>query len=351
MMSREPAEPVLRRLRSEPVLATSEDLWECPVSGRAVAWKSHAVFNPAAVVHAESTVLLYRAQGPDLVSRLGLAWSRDGVEFRTEPEPVLFPDADEFAVYERPRGCEDPRLIRSEGGDYILTYTAYDGTTARLCVATSKDLRTWQKHGPAFALAHQGRYLDVWSKAGSIVGRREGESIVATRILGRYWMYWNDLQMHVATSDDLIHWEPLEDPQTPHGLRCREGTEQLRVVLPTRHGSFDSALVEPGAPAVIEDGRIWLVYNARNDHRFGDRALPDLTYFLAVAEFDESDPTRLIARSAEPMLSPSEEYERTGQVNDVVFTEGMVPATGGWRLYYGAGDSAVGVAQLDFNQP
>lgn len=320
-----------------------------------VEWESYAVYNPAAVVHDDGSIqLLYRAQGPDLTSRLGLASSRDGVRFERRAEPVFHPDDDEMRAYEWPRGCEDPRLVVAEDGTFVLTYTAYDGTVARLCVATSRDLLTWTKHGPAFVGAHSGRYVDAWSKAGAIVVRRDGPRMTAARVNGRYWMYWNDLQMYAATSDDLIHWEPVErgglgDDAPP--ARRRIGLERLKTVLPTRPARFDSALVEPGAWALLDGDRIRLVYNCRNDHRTGDRELPDLTYFIAVAEFSAHDPTTEIWRADEPLLAPQERHELLGQVDSVVFTEGMVPRDDHWLLYYGGGDSAICLAELHEEGP
>lgn len=320
------------------------------MNGAPVEWESYAVYNPAAVVAGDGTVrLLYRAQGPDLTSRLGLAVSHDGVRFERRPEPVLHPADDGLRAYEWPRGCEDPRLVTAGDGTYVLTYTAYDGAVARLCVATSPDLVTWTKHGPAFARAHGGRYLDAWSKAGAVVVRRDGDRMVAARVNGRYWMYWNDLQMYAATSDDLIAWEPVELPGLGPGgepARRRDGLGRLRTVLPTRPGRFDSALVEPGAWALLDGDRIRLVYNARNDHRVGDTGFPDLTYAVSVAEFDAADPLVERWRADTPLLAPRERHELRGQVDSVVFTEGMVPRGDHWLLYYGGGDSAVCVAEL-----
>ena len=70
--------------------------------------------------------------------------SDDGIHFDRHPEPVLSPSEpyEEF-------GCEDPRVTEVDG-TYYLTYSAWDRTHAQLCLATSKDLFTWEKHGPLF---------------------------------------------------------------------------------------------------------------------------------------------------------------------------------------------------------
>jgi len=123
-----------------PVLGPrKEAVFRCPVRNADVRWEEKDVFNPAAVVREGKVHLLYRAE--DAVgrfagtSRIGLATSADGISFERRPEPVLFPDDDFMMPYEWEGGCEDPRVVEREDGTYVMTYTAFDGTTARLAVA------------------------------------------------------------------------------------------------------------------------------------------------------------------------------------------------------------------------
>ena len=73
-------------------------------------------------------------------SRIGLAISEDGLRFTKMKEPVFFPDNDSLKTFEWEGGIEDPRIVESEDSMYIMTYTAFDGTIARLLLATSSDL-------------------------------------------------------------------------------------------------------------------------------------------------------------------------------------------------------------------
>ena len=84
--------------------------------------------------------LIYRAQDSLMTSRLGLAISNDGLHFTKQTSPVFIPTATKCRHYEWRGGVEDPRIVEREDGTYILTYTSYDGRTARLCLASSKDL-------------------------------------------------------------------------------------------------------------------------------------------------------------------------------------------------------------------
>ena len=324
----EKADGVNPCLRPDPALRFRD-----PILGEEVQWAFKDVFNPATVVRGDTLLMIFRAE--DSIgrhagtSRLGLAYSFDGLRFEKEPEPVFYPGEDFMKKYEWEGGCEDPRIVESEDGRYLMTYTAYDGQTARLCVAGSSDLRRWTKQGLAFG---EGAYRDLWSKSGAMVCRREGDRLVATRIDGRYWMYWGDKSMHLAYSDDLLSWTPLT------------AGDSLRVVLPYRPGFFDSDLVEPGPPALLTEAGIRLIYNARNYGPQRLATLPEGTYCAGQALFDAADPARLLQRTGEPFFCPERDYEVSGQVNRVVFLEGLSPFQDRWFLYYGTADSKIAVA-------
>jgi beta-1,2-mannosidase len=88
-----------------------------------------------------------------------------------------------------------------------------------------------------------------------------------------------------------------------------------------------------------------VMYNAGNSAAYGDRTLPDRIYTGGQALYDARNPLRLIARSDEPFIKPTEPYERSGQyAAGTTFVEGLVPFNGRWFLYYGTADSRVGVA-------
>ena len=118
----------------------------CPLQNDSVAWEAKNVLNPTALVKDGKVFLLYRAQDSAMTSRIGLAISEDGIYFKRQTQPILYPSKDSFALYEGKGGIEDPRIVENPAGGYILTYTAYDGKTARLCFATSKDLIHFQSN-------------------------------------------------------------------------------------------------------------------------------------------------------------------------------------------------------------
>lgn len=309
----------------------------CPVRQQLVKWEEKDVFNPAAVVRNDTVFLLYRAE--DKIgkfagtSRIGLAWSTDGLHFTKHPVPVLYPDNDAAKKYEWEGGCEDPRIVEDENGTYYLTYTAYDGDKARLLVATSKDLYHWTKHGHAFEGSGDSSHINLWSKSGAIVCRYEKGKAIAANINGQYWMYWGDTDIFMATSDDLVHWRPLTNPD-----------KRLIIAFSPRSGKFDSDLVEPGPPAMHTDKGIVLIYNSRNVHAKGDKNLPEGTYAAAQILFDSLRPGVVTKRMDNYFMKPDKPYEIAGQVNHVCFVEGLVNYKDKWFLYYGTADSKIAVA-------
>ncbi|NOS56961.1 MAG: glycosidase [Cyclobacteriaceae bacterium] len=315
-----------------PILAAGNGKFFCPILKKEVSWEEKDVFNPAAVVRNDSVFLIYRAE--DTIgkyagtSRLGLAFSTDGLHFIRKKEPVLFPAEDEMKRYEWEGGIEDPRIVEREDGTYIMTYTAYDGKVARLCIATSTNLINWTKHG----LVLQGKYIDSWSKSGAIVAKQVGEKIVAQKINGKYWMYFGDTDLFLATSDDLIRWQPIEENNT------------IKSVLQPRKGYFDSRLVESGPYALLTEKGIVLIYNGMNLDEGGDSAIAKGAYCAGQVLFDKSDPSRIIDRLEKNFLRPDQPYEISGQIDQVCFVEGLVPFHGKWFLYFGTADSKIAVA-------
>jgi predicted GH43/DUF377 family glycosyl hydrolase len=315
-------------------------LFNDPIRNAPVHWQALHTFNPAAVVHDGKIVVLYRAEDDtgkmqigEHTSRLGLATSTDGVHFTRLPNPVFYPAEDEQKSREWPGGVEDPRIVESDDGTYVLTYTQWNRQTYSIGIATSHDLEHWTKHGPAFLGSANGKYDTLKYKSGGIVTQLKGDRLIAAKINGEYWLYWGEGAIHLATSTDLIHWTPIED-----------AAGSPIEVLTKRPGHFDSGFPEVGPPPVLTDAGIVVLYNGKNDPDHGDPTLGANAYAAGEALFDVRDPSHLIARTEAPALKPERPYEKTGQyVAGTTFAEGLVRFHNRWFLYYGCADSAVGV--------
>lgn len=320
-----------------------------PMSGNMVRWEENDTFNPGAVVMGDTLYVLYRAEdkfGTGIgfrTSRLGLAKSTDGINFVREKEPVLFPAEDGQKKYEWPGGIEDPRVSVTEDGTFVVFYTQWNRDVPRLGVATSKDLRNWEKHGPIFKNSKYQKLMETSHKSASIVTAVKDDKLVVTKVNGKYWMYWGEHGVKGATSDNLIDWEPVLDDKG-----------ELAVFIDVRNGYFDSSLTECGPPAIMTDKGILLLYNGKNhnDEKYADPRFTRGTYSAGQVLFDKNDPTKAIQRLDTPFLRPMEDFEKSGQyIDGTVFLQGLAYYKSKWYLYYGCADSKVGVAVFDPNNP
>jgi predicted GH43/DUF377 family glycosyl hydrolase len=221
--------------------------------------------------------------------------------------------------------------VETEDGSYMLTYTSYDGKTARLCFAFSKDLLHWEKMGPVLK---NEKYINAWSKSGAVVVEEKNGKMITAKVNGKYWMYYGDTDIFLASSDDLKNWDACEN----------EESKKLISVLHPRMGYHDSRLVEPGPYALKTKDGILLIYNGSNAANFNDTTKPKFTYSAGQALFAINEPYKLIDRTTTDFIHPDKPYERTGEVNEVCFVEGLVHFNNKWFLYYGTADSRIAVA-------
>ncbi|KAF4125458.1 protein of unknown function (DUF377) [Geosmithia morbida] len=289
-------------------------------------WESRYLYNPSAIVVDDRIFLIYRAQNDSLTSSIGLAWSSDGTSFTRYSNPILTPSES----YETPGGCEDPRVIRVDGTFY-MTYTGYDGEKARLCIATSTDLVHWEKHGPVLPDINDVWYdhsspinsflpRTGWSKSGCIMAEKQAD--------GLYHMLFGDSYLYSAKSPDLLHWNYTVD-----------GAPYAPSILP-----WEKGLMECGPPAIMtRDGKWIQIYNGVAVGLGGYKTKQYSTGELLLDPVSKPDGPP-IARVEEPLLQPGSSDELTGQVDDVVFTEGLVQYHGEWFMYFGQSDTTLGVA-------
>jgi beta-1,2-mannosidase len=328
---------------TEPVLShDSMAVFFDSLKNETVHWKKADVFNPAAIVRNDTIYVLSRCEDNPAAklgartSRIGISASVDGIHFTSFREPVLYPRKDGFQQYDSPGGCEDPRIVQTEEGLYVLAYTSWDYKIPRLSIAFSKDLFHWEKKGPAFDKAYNHKFLDIASKSASMITKMVDNKIVLAKIAGKYWMYWGERFVNLAWSENLYDWYPVLDK-----------AGDLKKTMETRPHYFDSDLDECGPPALITNRGVMLIYNGKNANnpREADPSLPQGTYSTGRVFFDPKDLQTILIRSDGPFLKPTLPYEISGQYTaGTTFAEGLVYYKGKWILYYGTADSFVGVA-------
>ncbi|KAH6665155.1 glycosyl hydrolase [Halenospora varia] len=273
-------------------------------------WESAYLYNPSAIVIDNMVWLLYRAQNVTKTSSIGLAWSTDGYNFTRYSKPVITGTE----PYELKGGVEDPRVIRVNGTFYT-TYTRYDGTTARLCLATSTDLVNWTKYGPILPNVTDVvyNYLDPlnsfvpregWSKSGAILNERQPD--------GTYHMHFGDSFLYKANSTDLIHWNFTRN----------------QPVWAPKLNVWEQGLMESAAPPVkTRDGKWLKIYNGVGTDLGGFKTGQYSTGQMLIdpVAFPDGPP---LARLETPLLQPTEVEELQGQVDNVIFSEGLVQFKG-----------------------
>jgi predicted GH43/DUF377 family glycosyl hydrolase len=340
--------PFTRPDSGNPVITpNTASTFDDPIRHAPVHWEALHTFNPAAIVRNGKVYVLYRAEDDSgemqigmHTSRLGLAESSDGIHFTRSATPVFYPAEDTQKDREWPGGVEDPRIVESEDGMYVLTYTQWNRKTYTVGISTSRDLLHWTKYGPAFADAAHGKYADLKYKSAGIVTELRNGRLIAARIHGKYWMYWGEGTIHLAISTDLIHWTPAEDAQG----------KAIELLHP-RAGHFDSSFPETGPPPLLTKAGIVVLYNGKNAPDGGDPALGPNAYAAGEALFAAGDPSHLLAQANTPVLKPELPYEKTGQyAAGTTFAEGLVFFHHRWFLYYGCADSLVAVAVARFNK-
>jgi predicted GH43/DUF377 family glycosyl hydrolase len=285
-------------------------------------WESKFVLNSAAIRLDGKVHILYRAYGDDEISRVGLAWSRDGVTVEGRLDQPIFEPANET---ERD-GCEDPRVVEIDGRLWLL-YTAWNQKVAQIAMASidtgdflAGRFDRWERHGLGFpGLANKDAVL------------------YPEKFNGKYALYHRlDPNMWITYMDDLT---------------CPWPRKGAQIILSPRTGMmWDGVKIGAGAPP-IKTTRGWLnVYHGVDYER---------SYRLGVLFTPLDDPTRVSYRSPNPVLEPETDYElggtggRDSWVPHVVFSCGAVPADDKDVLgpddeifvYYGAADTVMGVAK------
>jgi len=234
------------------------------------------------------------------ISHLRLARSTDGIHFEVETAPALS-SATEYETF----GIEDPRITLL-GDTYWINYSAVSPRGISTALASTKDFRTFERHGIIFP--PDNRDVTIFPEV------IDGNYVALHRPMPGYL---GQAAIWFATSPDLLSWGN-------HSFVAGE-----REAVPFR--------------VRTEDGDAWLaIYH-------GVTGTPP-TYSLGALLLDGRDPSRVIARSREPILSPEAPYEQKGFFGNVVFTCGLLAEGDLVRIYYGAADGVIAVADLSLEE-
>jgi predicted GH43/DUF377 family glycosyl hydrolase len=316
------ADTILERYYDNPILTPNLKNW----------WESKCVFNCASLYDGKKVHLLYRAVGEykDYISRLGYASSNDGFTFTRKNDMVTKP----VKTYER-YGIEDPRLFQLESRVYF-TYVVpsnyvRESPTVSTALAATKDYREFKRLGLITPILHDDKDVVYFSSKMPPTSR--------------------DLKS--SNGQDLLCYFSLHRPSSWIGesygvdkpsIWLAESFNlknfQKYSILLRPEQDWEAAKVGAGPPP-IRTKRGWLViYHGVSKSK---------VYRAGAAVLDLNEPNRVLARCKYPILEPETEYERTGDVNNVVFPSGACVIDGKLFLYYGGADRVccLATANLD----
>ncbi|UCG33893.1 MAG: hypothetical protein JSU68_04495 [Phycisphaerales bacterium] len=271
----------------------------------------NTVFNAGATrMPSGETLLLVRVEDCSGQSHLTAARSADGVTgWTVDPEPTLAPDGDQ---HDQERwGIEDPRIVWvPELCKYAVTYTGYGPAGPGVSLALTEDFRSFERIGVVMPPEDKDAALLPERIDGRWAMIHRPVSVVGAHI----WM---------SFSPDLKHW----------------GDHTL--VLRARRGPWWDAHKIGLSPPLIPCDEGWLMM-----YHGVKPTVAGAIYRVGLALLDRKNPTRCLLRSHRWMFGPETDYERTGDVADVVFPCGYTLGEDGdtLHLYYGAADTCIALA-------
>ncbi len=303
-----------------------------------IPWSKGSVLNPTVWFEDGIFKMAYRAtndvymnEAGRYMSSIGYAESKDGIHFKAFSKPLISPDKE----FEMKLGCEDPRITKING-KYFLYYAAvgegvpgiHYGLNVRIALATSLDLKIWNKHG--------------------IVGPKNSISKAAflfpEKIKGKYVMFYT---LNADSSNSSImctEFDSLDEVIKPPATSMVENGDlenyEKNVVFRPSKNSFRGP--EAGAVPVKTDNGWLMIYCPEN-------ATKGPLWTIGAALLDLKNPRKILAQTVEPILTPETESELKGVVNNVTFPEGAVVVGNDLFVYYGSGDQGICLATCNIN--
>lgn len=294
-------------------------------------WEAEAVFNGCPVKKGNEIYLLYRAMSLPhyhisaaarvTISDIGIAESKDGFHFSNRRR---------FIVPEHPWekfGCEDPRVTKLNGKYYIfytaLSHYPFRAEGIKVGVAVSKDLKTVQE-----------KHLVTPFNAKAM-------ALFPEKIKGKMW---GVLTVHTDKPPAkvcIVSFDREEEMWSQNFWhKWYRNFEKHALSLQRRPQDH----IEVGAPPIkTKDGWL-LIYSYIQNYNS-----PDRLFGIEAVLLDLDDPSRIIATTKVPILTPEEHYERIGIVPNVVFPSGVIIQKKFLYLYYGAADTVCALALIELS--
>ncbi|MDH3687907.1 MAG: glycosidase [Gammaproteobacteria bacterium] len=297
-----PKHELFQRYPNNPILVPGD--WPYTVN---------AVFNPGVTTHNNETLLLVRVEDRTGLSHFSVTRSEDGYSnWKIDPLPSFIMDA---TRYEETWGIEDPRITKC-GDEYMIVYTGFSRGGPLVCLAATRDFKAFERRGNLMVPEDKDAALfpSTFDGRWALIHRPVSTSAATRHVGAHIWLSWSPDLQHWGDHTVLIH--------------AREG------------GWWDAHKVGLGPPPMLTEYGWLLLYHGVRTTASG------AIYRLGMALLDRDDPSVLLVRGNEWVFGPQQDYERSGDVPDVVFPCGWLLEEDQQtvRLYYGAADTSICVA-------
>ena len=315
-----------------------------------LSFENDSVLNPGIYQEGNTLHMLYRAVRNGNYSTIGYCKLEGPLTVVTRDNtPLMIPYSEDAS-----KGIEDPRIVKIDGV-YYITYTAYNGINALGALATSTDLKTFERGGiivpritfDEFKLlaecnnlvnakyfrhvrhfeVNEGIYL--WDKDVLFFPRRIGGK------LAFFHRIRPGIQLVMVNSLDELTKEYWDQ----YFLHFNE-----HIVMDPIGVNHESSYIGAGAPPIETELGWLIIYHGVYDTSEG------YIYSTAAALLDINDPTKVIARLVDPLFVPEFDYELNGVVNNVVFPTGTALFDDTLYIYYGAADKCIACASVSLKE-
>jgi predicted GH43/DUF377 family glycosyl hydrolase len=335
-----------------------------PEPGRAE--EAEGVLNPASGYGPDGRLyLLPRIVAQGNYSRIGLVevLLDEGVPVSVERRGIVLEPDEGWERGVDHGGVEDPRVTwLPDLGVHVMTYVAFGPLGPRLALATSKDLRTWTRHGPVLFRYEPDMKLDInlFPNKDAVFfpepvpgpGGKQCWAMLHRPMWNLGWIRANERNVLPAGLDDprpgiWISYVPVDEVGKDVSRLVRMSGHRL-VALPQH--PFEVTKIGAGPPPRrVPEGWLLLHHGVSGEIATTASFLPEqgLVYSAGAMILSVDDPGKVVARTSQPLMSPDNPEEQVGTVSNVVFPTCIEETSAGTFVFYGMADARIGVARLD----
>jgi predicted GH43/DUF377 family glycosyl hydrolase len=297
-------------------------------------WESGAVFNCATLYDGHEMHMLYRAIGEyeNYVSRLGYASSLDGYSF-TRPNEMVFTPTEDYERF----GIEDPRLVLVDSQIYVtyvvLSNHAREGPTVSSALATTENYREFKRLGIITSRGADNKDVVIFpDKMRSALSNNETS-------------YKSDSTPSYFSLQRPSSWVGSSYGINRPSIWLGESSSTLtnfdkHMILLEPKEEWEALKIGAGTPPIRTKKGWLIIYHGVS---------VDKVYRAGAALLDLKNPTKILGRTKSPILEPNENYERYGDVDNVVFPSGACVIDGVLFVYYGGADKVCCLATAELN--